>query len=535
MKMRFLTVVFLLFCYACVTSGKGNVIFASKNFHNILRWDAASPRIPGETVQYRVFYGVIDNEEFKEKAECQYITEEFCDLTDETPPDHDTYYRAKVVTSDGSLHGISGKFKPIAETVLGAPTLFKYTSKTSLRLDVMLPVGPHNEHIQDIFNKNHKGPSEERIRYTLVITEPLWAVQELKNTSGHFHVSLKNNTKYCGYVVYTPLHELGRPVSEQAHFCATPSGDSWMVLPWLLLSAVVVAAVVLVAVCFAKRYVKDEVKNFKLPLSLESTIHPPQPLPYAQKDPNISKLEMPTESEQTGYAKIQFPPNVWSAGDGGYGHKNTIFVPWKEDSSLDSGGLHGPRSRALDDSGQSSEIYGAVAVNVVSAEENEEDQTDGNKSGQLLSSVDISDKKEAQPLFLQTRKNSEGQLMLSFQVPQTFTATAEELDPCERKPLLSYLIVSSDKGSNFVSLHSLESSECSDSGLDENTLPTPTQDCDLVNQYLPTQLDLTHFSPSVQSPLSSDSITHNSAYQPNWIPFNPDTPTNKLSLDLVRS
>lgn len=544
MKMRFLMVVFLLFCYACVTSGKGNVIFSSRNFHNILKWDAASPRVPGETVQYRVFYGIIDNEEFEEKAECQNITVQLCDLTEETPADHDTYYRAKVLMSDGSLHGTSGKFKPIAETVLGAPTLSTYTSRTSLHMDVTLPVGPDNEPIQDIFRRNHKGPSEATIVYTLVITEPLSAAREIKNTSGHFDISLKNKTEYCGYVVYTPVHELGRPVSEQAPFCATPQGDSPMVLPWLLLIAVVVAAVVLVAACFAKRYVKD-VKNFKLPLSMESTIHPPQPILYAQKDPNISKLEIPAGSEVIQYAKIKFPPIVSPAGDGGYGHKNTIFMPGKEDSSLDSGGLHNPRSRALDDSGQSSEIYGAVAVNLVNVEESEEHQRQLNQtyrnntllveSEHLLSSVDISDKTEAQPLVLQTRKNSEGQLMLSFEVPQTFTGTEEERVPFQRKLRLSD-IFSSDKASNFPSLHSLESSECSDSGLDESTLPTPTQDCDLVSQYLPTQLDLTHFRPSSQSPLSCESITHNSAYQPNWIPsFNHETQKNTLSLDLLRS
>lgn len=527
-------VIFLLFCYACVTSGKGNVTFTSRNFRNILRWDAASPRVPGEIVRYSVFYCEIDDALFHEKDECQNITVQFCDLTRVTPADHDAHYRAKVLTHDGSLHGISLKFKPIAETVLGAPTLSYDPNRTPLRMDVELPVGPNNESIKDIFTRNHKGPAEATTHYILVITEPLWAAEKNTNTIGHFDVNLKNNgTKYCGYVVYTPLHEYGRPVSEKALFCTTPilQDHSWMVLPWLLLSAVVVVAVVLMALCFAKCYVKD-VKKDKLPPSLNSTKHPPQLILSPQKDPYIYKPDMSNvESEETGYAKIRFPPNVLSTADGGYGHKNTIFVPWNEDSSLETEGHHIPIPRELPDSGQSSEIYGAVAVNVVNAEENDNHQRQPNQtgrnntllveSGQLLSSVDISDNKEAQPLFLQTRKNSEGKLMLSFQVPQTFTGTTtEELVPCEKKPLLSlsYLIVSSDKESNFVSLHSLESLECSDSGLDENTLPTPTQDCDLASQYLPSQLDLTNFSPSSQSPLPCDSSSHNSAYQPNWIP-----------------
>lgn len=523
MKMRFLMVIFLLFCYACVTSGRGNVTFKSKNFYNTLTWDPAVPRVPGQTVRYSVSYGVIDDGKFREKAECQNITELFCDLTAETEAHHDDYYRAKVMADD-LLHGVTRKFKPIAETVLGAPTLSYSTNSTSLHMTVTLPAGPKNTSLIEIFSRNHKGPAEAIAVYWLFFTQPQGAPNMIESHTGHFDVSLTNDeTEYCGYVVYTPLHEIGRPLSESATFCVKPQDKELMVLPWLLLSLAVVAIVVVTTASFAKCYIKN-VKDDKLPSSLVSPMASRPAIMSTQKEQNIFHPEISPISDETVY--VQVKPSV-SSDAGGYGHKNAIW-PWSEDSSL---GFHSP-GHDQDNSAQSSEIYGAVAVETF--KQSQLNQTDRNntpslsnlveKSGLLLSkiktmslsSVENCDNSESQPLFLQTEKNSEGQLILSLQMPQTFTGTTEEPVP-EKKPLLSYLIVSSDKGSNFVSLHSLESSECSDSGLDENTLPTPTPDCD-HSQYLPTQLDLTHFSPGCQSPLSCDNDTPDSGYKQNWMP-----------------
>lgn len=502
-------VIFLLFCYARITSGKGNVIFTSRNFYNVLTWDAAPERVPGQAVRYSVFYGVTDDVWFAEKAECQNITELHCDLTSNTPPHHDTYYRAKV-TADGVHHGTSRNFKPIAETVLGAPILSYHTTRKSLHMTVTLPVGPNDQPIADIFRRNHKGTSKAEVVYRLFIEEPIQVKNE--TTSDHFEIGLRDDTvKYCGYVVYTPVHELGRPVSEEAHFCTMLPEAT--VLPWVLLCVAAVMAFMLMAVCFAKRYVKN-VKKDELPLSLDSVVSP-SVIMHSPTDPHISHMEMYTQSEETGYAKIRVNPNILSAVSGGYGHKNTIFTQFSNSSSS-SDELHHPGP----DSAQSSEVYGEITVGEHLSSMNQAPPmsfaTDLPQSGHLstieTSSGEDSFGSDSQPFFLQTRRKSDGQLLLNlppFEKSQTFTGPTEALVSPDRKPLLSYLIVPPDKGGNFVSLHSLESYECSDSGLDDNTLPTPTQDNE-PSPYLAAQPDVSQFSPSCES---SDS-----GYKQNWMP-----------------
>lgn len=511
--MRFLMVIFLLFCYACVTSG--NVMFISRNFYNNLTWDAAPARVPGETVLYSVFYGVTDDELFHEKAECQNITELHCDLTSETPPDHDTYYRARVM-ANGKHHGTSRSFKPIAQTVLSAPILSYYTTNTFLHINVTLPLGPNDESIADIIRRNHKGATEAETVYILFMKEPIQTVQ--KTVSGHFEVSLrKDGGKYCGYVVYTPVHELGRDVSEEARFCAMPQGEEPMVLPWLVLIVAVVIALMLMAVCFAKRYMKNVNKD-SIPLFLVPDVTP-SPVIMHPKRVNISTLEISDESKWTVYATLKVNSTILSAESGDYAHKNTIL--FKEVSSTDSEGLQRPEP-GRDDSAQSSDIYSTVTVVEPASYKNQtppmsqENKLPQNR--QLLSTIktlssEDSFESESQQLILPTHRDKDGQLefnLMPLNVSHTFTGPSKTLDPPEKKSLLSYVIVAPERGDNFVSLHSLESSDCSDSGLDENTLPTPTQDSE-HSPYLPAQPDLAQFSPSCES---SDS-----GYKQNWMPF----------------
>ncbi|KAK7887068.1 hypothetical protein WMY93_026689 [Mugilogobius chulae] len=391
-NMRSRMVIFLLFCYACVISGQENVFFTSKNFINILRWNPAGPRFPGEKVRYNVLYSDKDGGEFKRKAGCQNITELFCDLTAETPAVYDVHYRAKVEADDVD-YGQTIKFKPVAETVLGAPILSHSINSTSLNIVV----------------------------YSLTITKPQEAAQTTESRSGHFVVNLKNaQREYCGYVEYKPAVEWGRPLSESTSFCVTQPDHSWLL--WSILSVVALSVTVLMAACWAKHYVKPKSKK-PLPSSLDIR---KQRLSEVIMDPmddhNICKPEISTNKHNEKHL-----------------------------------------------------IYRHLYV----------------LSGKLVLSGYPTEK-----LGLKTKRNSDGLLTLpklSLQVKQPFSETTDTLLSLERKPLLSYLTVSSDKGSNFVSLHSLDSSGCSDSGqmktlCQHQPRTTETVTICQVGQILPTSV-----------------------------------------------
>lgn len=493
-NMRSLVVIYLLFYYAAVTRGTGNVVFTSKDFTNILKWDPAAPPGPGQEVRYSVAYERdTDKNHFVEKAECVNITERFCDLTPETPAVYDVHYRARV-WADGSFYGQTNTFKPIAETVLGAPMLTLETTTTTLRVRVTLPLGPEEEPVKDIMTKYNKGPSKATVVYSLHITNPSWARQEIENTTGHFMVSLKNDqTEYCGYVLYKPAFEWGRPPSENTSFCITSPGNPWMVLPWPIMSVAVMAVAVAVAVCCVRSYVKDDKKT--TPKSLDLFMNTPKVL--VLQDVGISKVVISTK------------PSLTSLLDG-YGPRNKIPLPRQEKEACSY------------DSSQSSQVYGEVTVQVEDEEDLFQLQTLGlAQTGPTLGSVKtlpqldnvvVCGNSEAEPLLLDTQRGSDGQLILpmpSFE-QKTFSWTTDPQPAPENKPRLSYLIVRP-----FVSLHSLDSSECSDSGCDESSVPTPTHEyCN--SQYLPTQ-GFPQIEPDSQR---SQSTNCGSAYKDHWMPSN---------------
>ncbi|CAK6964318.1 interferon lambda receptor 1 [Scomber scombrus] len=533
-------IILLLFCYACLSTANEKVCFISKNFHNVLHWDPAKPAFTGEKILYSVQYLSYDKEQRSQiKRECQNITALSCDLTAETPSFHDVHYLARVFVN-GRLHGRTKRFKPLAHTTFGPPILSTFTTVSSLHVRATLPLGPNGVSIEDIIT--HSKTGQTLIEYTLKITSPKWAIQDLESTSGQFVVNLKNNqTKFCGYVVYKPSSERGRPESQNASFCDTLKEDHERLLPWPLMSVALLLAVILISVVCSYIYVKRG-KGRNMPQSLVTNF---DNLPKVLRSPDrnliLSKPVVCTQSDQT--VEVQAKPNVTQARFGGYSPQDIPHQLWQDSTgSSDGTGVHSPMSNQQDTSAHSSEIYSSVAVHVP-AEDNEDLQQvnmEDRKSSDLplSSNRDSWDKSEtspklishgavplpnldaceSDPLLLQTERDINGQLILpsfTFQLQSTTDGTESPTKP-ERKPLLSDLIVSENEGPSLASLQRLDSSEWSDSGCDDSSVNTPTQFyCNTY--YFPNQPVVPDSLQRQPSTPCSDGIFE-SGYKQKWVP-----------------
>ncbi|XP_070768709.1 interferon lambda receptor 1 [Enoplosus armatus] len=508
--------ILLLFCYACLSTGNGRVSFVSRNFNNVLHWDPVNPAFPGEKILYNVqYWSDAEKQPYQMKQECQNITALSCDLTAETPSVHDVHYRAQVYVN-GSCIGRTNTFKPIADTILGPSNLSIHTTVSSLHVNVTLPLGPNGVSVADIITRSKNGPYKTVAIYTLKITHPKWAAQVNKTTTGQFVINLKNNqTEYCGYVVYQPLSEWGRPESENASFCATLPGDDdnyLIILPWLLVSAALLAAIVIVAVVCTCNYVKGG-KEKSMPQQLVTTSSSaPRVLEFPDRNLIISKPEVCVQSDQTVYATIQMKQNVQSVGAGGYSPQDVLCQAWQGSTGSSVGtGAHSPAPNSKDTSVQSSEIYSVVAVHVPAEDFQQATTEDTGTSKLPLSSIggswdkggmgpELTGSYPAMPSFLHTVRDANGKLSIV------------DLNS-ETKPLLSDLIDFEKEGPWLTTLQSFDSSEHSDSGCDDSTVNTPTHPyCN--THYSPSQPD---FHQACQSTQSSE-VIFESGYKENWMP-----------------
>ncbi|KAI3361242.1 hypothetical protein L3Q82_013438, partial [Scortum barcoo] len=518
---------------AGLSKHNGKVYFVSRNFDNILHWKPLEPSYPGEKVLYSVqywsiavyshlyctFYSDAKEQSYQIKEECQNITALSCNLTAETPSVHDVHYKA-LVFANGSIHGRTNSFKPLADTILSPPTLFTHTTVSSLYVNVTLPLGPNRVSVADIFINSKNGPSKAVTVYTLHITHPKWAAQVNKNTTGGFVFNLKNNqTEYCGYVVYVPFTEWGRSESEKAFFCVTLKSDPLMLLPWVLASAVLLVAIAIASVVCLRNYVKGGKKR-STPESLWPTLSiMPGLLHFSVL--NISKLEVCPKNDQTVYAAIQVKPNEPSVRAEGYSPQDIPCLGW-QDSTGSSVGTGATNSEAT--SAQSSENYSAVVVHVPLEENPDiqqattEDRETSNpqmpssregwdkggmspnltsKRVQPVIHPDAYESSATRPLIVPTVRGLDGQLILP-----SFSS--------EKKLHLSDLIDSKREGPSLASLQSFDGSEWSDSGCDESIVNTPTQPyCN--THYFPSQPAIPDFTPS------SDAVL-DSGYKQNWLP-----------------
>ncbi|XP_071782742.2 interferon lambda receptor 1 [Centroberyx gerrardi] len=538
----------LLHCYGCLSAADWRPRFSSRNFQNVLQWDPVEPDVPGEEVRYTVqYWSDAKDQQHQTKLECQNITALSCDLTAETPSVFDVHYNAQVL-ANGRVYGRSYRFKPIAKTVLGQPILSVSSTVSSLLVDVTLPSGPSGISIADIFKNTKRQPFNPATLYTLTITHPKWAAQVNTSTTGQFVLNLKNNnTKYCGYVVYKPSFELGRPPSENTSFCETLPGNPWMLFPWFLVVAallVVIAAISVACVCF---YVSGG-KEKSLPEILVSSGNiPPPVLQSPDKYLYISKPEICPKGDQIIYSTIQVKPNVVPVGSGGYSPQDFICQPLPGSSGSSMGmGLHSPTAGQQDTSAQSSDIYSAVGVHVPGEETEGFQQAANEDSGgtnlprsslprkvswdkggtgpKLISHVappspelDSQGSNSAGPLLLPTVRDVNGQLIFPALTFQSQSAAAGATLPPhpEGKLHLSDLIHSGEGGPSLsLSLHSLGGSEWSDSGYDQSTVNTPNSS--FPPHDSPTQLLLPAFE---------------SGYKQNWMPAAPHGITREDSCE----
>ncbi|KAM4581364.1 interferon lambda receptor 1 [Odontesthes bonariensis] len=527
----------LLFCYACLSVGDSEVHFVSRNFYNVLEWDPVEPAFPGQKVLYSVHYHKDSEQKYRMKKECQNMTDLSCNLTQETPSVYDVHYRAKVCVNDSSCR-CTTRFKPLRDTVLDAPTLSINTAVTGLHVKVTLPLGPNGVSIADIIGKSKNWLSKTEVLYTLKITNPEWAAQEFKNTTGQFDINLKyNQTLYCGYVVYKPASEWGCSDSEEARFCARLPDDHRMFLQWPLMGVAVLAAMSIISVVCMYSYVKGG-KTKNMPQGLVTTSKTYKMLQHPDKNLILSELQVCTQSDHTVYATIQVKPNVPSQASGGYFPQDIpCHVCLGSSNSFEDTGAH------RDSSAQSSEIYSAVVVHV-QPEKNGDFQQAASNNGETSCSF-LSSKgeescdsggmtpkltsREAPPLpdfdaceinlnmqlVLNTVRNITGQLVLPPLTLQLQSNVGDIVSPMnERKPLLSDLTICQD-GPSLASLQSFDSSEWADSGYDESSVNTPTSPH--CNQHYSHSQLVPDFQQGCQTTLSGDAIIQ-SGYKQNWLP-----------------
>lgn len=226
---------------------------------------------------------------------------------------------------------------------------------------------------------------------------------------------------------------------------------------------------------------------------------------------------------------------VSSTGVDGYSPQDIPGQSWQDSSnSFVDTNAHSPAPIPDDTSGQSSDIYGVIAVHAPTEEKDFQQATDTwtnnlqllpseqcwNKGGMCAklsshgappSSVpDLFDNHPDTPLLLHTAWDSNGKLVLPSLTFQLQT-NSEDL---QRKPLLSDLIDSNTEGPTLASLQCLDCSDWSDSGCDDSTLDTPTQPYCNTN-YCPSQVVVPKFQPGCLNAPSSDKDT---GYTQKWMP-----------------
>ncbi|XP_029338481.1 interleukin-22 receptor subunit alpha-2 isoform X1 [Mus caroli] len=120
------------------------VRFQSRNFHNVLHWQAGSS-LPSNGSIYFVQYKMYGQSQWKDKVDCWGTTALFCDLTNETLDPYEPYY-GRVMTACAGRHSAWTRtpgFTPWWETKLDPPVVTIIRVNASLRVLLRPPELPN--------------------------------------------------------------------------------------------------------------------------------------------------------------------------------------------------------------------------------------------------------------------------------------------------------------------------------------------------------------------------------------------------------
>ncbi|KAL4657593.1 interleukin-22 receptor subunit alpha-1-like isoform X1 [Arapaima gigas] len=298
--------------YAAELQRSTGAYFVSRNFQNVLHWEQQFS--PDDPVLYSVQYNIY-GEEWQEKLECQNITTLSCDLTAEMA-DITLRYHGKVMANGTKLFQ-TVRFRPLQDTVLGAPTVSLSPKATSVSLTMWLPVRPNDRTSLEGVLRNATNVNLF-IDYTVTLTpidqmlcnnslDPQRQLYTTTSEENEVTISnLKPDTEYCGMASYTVEYDYKLKHSEVFVFrvktCKEPLSSRHLFIGSAVLGTLVFGFLLLLA---AWQYV---VRKNQMPdaLNVQGKRFPP-PSPNLTKEGDcITKVEVYPTTPSTQHILLQF-------------------------------------------------------------------------------------------------------------------------------------------------------------------------------------------------------------------------------------
>ncbi|KAG9493443.1 hypothetical protein GDO78_001384 [Eleutherodactylus coqui] len=154
------------------------VKFSSRNFKNILTWSTTNKK---EGIRYNVMYKLYGNNSWIKKAECTNITQNWCDLTNETSFYEEQYYGMVNISNEvPEISKQSDKFDPLSDTILDPPKVNIYSDGTSITINLTHFV----EHLSGFYGG---------IDYEFEIS----GQDPVKSREPYLRIKLSSQTRYC--------------------------------------------------------------------------------------------------------------------------------------------------------------------------------------------------------------------------------------------------------------------------------------------------------------------------------------------------
>ncbi|XP_043939222.1 interleukin-22 receptor subunit alpha-1 [Protopterus annectens] len=308
----FLTLILMAQHSVCNEPPATNAIFYSIDFRNILLWNFSRDRHQSDTV-YNVQYKIYGQPWFN-KSECHKITEEYCDLTNETGDVSQEYFaRVLAESRDGILYWkiSSQRFSPRRDTHLGPPMISYTEGVTSVQLQIHPPLTPlisEDGSQQSIENIYEKYKPEYHI--VLKVKGAKEKERDIKIRNKSIEISqLLPGTEYCGNV--TIEVESLRKESKPKSFCFKTLQDR----NWLF--SVLIACVFFIGMATAAAIyavVKYIMKEPRMPKSLLNFLpHDHRRLPACPDSESIVSIECLTQGSSVLDSLLKFSAPIQNA------------------------------------------------------------------------------------------------------------------------------------------------------------------------------------------------------------------------------